>query len=426
MSDVAIRVENLSKRYNLRHRRPEQHATLRDVIVRELRQIGRRDSDLAEGTIERAKNEIEAFWALNEVSFEVKRGEVLAIIGRNGAGKSTLLKILSRITEPTTGRVELHGRVASLLEVGTGFHAELTGRENIFLNGAVLGMTRAEIRKKFDEIVAFSEVEKFLDTPVKRYSSGMYVRLAFSIAAHLEPEILIVDEVLAVGDAEFQRKCLGRLDQAAHRDGRTVLFVSHDLGAVSRLAQSGLLLSNGRSVAQGSISEVVAKYLSANSEMPIYLARTNNGRKPHIQRMAIETFDGKDVHESGAPLSISVEIAHPEAVPQVCFQIQIVNQFNQPIVLAQVNYPEVIFGTKPGTTTFLCKFPQLRLNIGRYYLKTSIGAPSGLSSSPYEVLEGICPFEVVKTGAGPSYPLSPDRCAYFEDFEWFKIEPTTC
>ena len=190
-------------------------------------------------------DQVEEFWALKDVSFEVKRGEVLGIIGRNGAGKSTLLKILSRITEPTEGRVTLRGRVASLLEVGTGFHPELTGRENIYLNGAILGMTRAEIRRKFDEIVAFAEVEKFLDTPVKRYSSGMYVRLAFAVAAHLEPEILVVDEVLAVGDAEFQKKCLGKMNSVATVEGRTVLFVSHNMAVVQHLCERVILLKNG-------------------------------------------------------------------------------------------------------------------------------------------------------------------------------------
>jgi lipopolysaccharide transport system ATP-binding protein len=203
----------------------------------------------------------EEFWALKGVSFEVKRGEVVGIIGRNGAGKSTLLKILSRITEPTEGRVTLRGRVASLLEVGTGFHPELTGRENIFLNGAILGMTKAEIRKKFDEIVAFAEVERFLDTPVKRYSSGMYVRLAFAVAAHLEPEILVVDEVLAVGDAEFQKKCLGKMKDVA-TGGRTVLFVSHNMGAVQTLCSQGLLLNRGRLEQAGPVRETIQKYLA--------------------------------------------------------------------------------------------------------------------------------------------------------------------
>src|SRR6202011_2356759 len=195
------------------------------------------------------------FWALKDVSLEVKRGEVVGIIGRNGAGKSTLLKILSRITDPTKGRIEIEGRVASLLEVGTGFHQELTGRENIFLNGAVLGMTRSEIRKKFDEIVAFAEIEKFLDTPVKRYSSGMYVRLAFAVAAHLEPEILVVDEVLAVGDAEFQKKCLGKMDDVSRREGRTVLFVSHNLAAVADLTSRGIVLNSGSVVADGPVAD---------------------------------------------------------------------------------------------------------------------------------------------------------------------------
>jgi lipopolysaccharide transport system ATP-binding protein len=203
---------------------------------------------------------VEEFWALKHVSFEVKRGEVLGIIGRNGAGKSTVLKILSRITEPTEGRVVLRGRVASLLEVGTGFHPELTGRENIYLNGAILGMTRSEIRRKFDEIVAFAEVEKFLDTPVKRYSSGMYVRLAFAVAAHLEPEILIVDEVLAVGDAEFQQKCLGKMQDISHGEGRTILFVSHSLPAILKLCTTALCLRNGIVVEMGEPLSVCNNY----------------------------------------------------------------------------------------------------------------------------------------------------------------------
>jgi lipopolysaccharide transport system ATP-binding protein len=207
----------------------------------------------------------EEFWALNDVSFEIKQGERVGIIGRNGAGKSTLLKVLSRITEPTSGRITIRGRVASLLEVGTGFHPELTGRENIFLNGAILGMSRSEIRKKFDEIVAFAEVEKFLDTPVKRYSSGMYVRLAFAVAAHLEPEILVVDEVLAVGDAQFQKKCLGKMEEVSKNEGRTVLFVSHNMGVVNQLCQNAILMQNGRAISYGDVNSVIQDYLSVNS-----------------------------------------------------------------------------------------------------------------------------------------------------------------
>src|ERR1700730_2061160 len=236
MPEVVITVENLSKSYLVGHRSDRQgsykYIALRDIIGREFRNFARKAANVVRGQQVIQGDEIEEFWALKDVSFEVKQGEVLVIIGRNGAGKSTLLKILSRITEPTEGRILLRGQVGSLLEVGTGFHPELTGRENIFLNGAILGMTRREIRRKFEEIVAFAEVEKFLDTPVKRYSSGMYVRLAFAIAAHLEPEILIIDEVLAVGDAEFQRKCLGKMQDVASREGRTILFVSHNHAAI--------------------------------------------------------------------------------------------------------------------------------------------------------------------------------------------------
>jgi len=246
MSDIAIKVEHLSKSYLLGHNtaQPERYTALRDVIARNARNLVRTTRDMMAGKPSIQGDEVEEFWALKDVSFEIKRGETVGIIGRNGAGKSTLLKILSRITEPTTGRIIIDGHVSSLLEVGTGFHPELTGRENIYLNGAILGMVRAEIRRKFDEIVAFAEIEKFLDTPVKRYSSGMYVRLAFSVAAHLEPEILIVDEVLAVGDAAFQKKCLGKMGDVA-RAGRTVLFVSHQMAAVQHLCGSCILLGQG-------------------------------------------------------------------------------------------------------------------------------------------------------------------------------------
>src|SRR6516165_6607429 len=250
MSDPVISVENLSKSYLVGHKLAGQgykrYTALRDVIGQEARNIARNAVNIIRGRQVVLGDQVEEFWALKDVSFELKRGEVLGIIGRNGAGKSTLLKILSRITEPTAGRVTLRGRVASLLEVGTGFHPELTGRENIYLNGAILGMSRAEIRRKFDEIVGFAEVERFLDTPVKRYSSGMYVRLAFAVAAYLEPEILVIDEVLAVGDAEFQKKCLGKMDEVSRREGRTVLLVSHNMGVLASLCQNAVWLKNGR------------------------------------------------------------------------------------------------------------------------------------------------------------------------------------
>jgi len=252
VSNTVISVENLSKRYVIGHQRNRAEA-LRHVIEDALRRPWQ--------WLKSRRDRREEFWALKDVSFEIKQGAVVGIIGRNGAGKSTLLKILSRITEPTTGRITIDGRVASLLEVGTGFHPELTGRENIFLNGAILGMSREEIKKKFDEIVSFSETEKFLDTPVKRYSSGMYMRLAFAVAAHLEPEILIVDEVLAVGDAAFQKKCLGKMGEAA-RSGRTVLFVSHNMAVIRQFCTTGVLLDQGRTIKAGAIGDVVDSYLT--------------------------------------------------------------------------------------------------------------------------------------------------------------------
>jgi lipopolysaccharide transport system ATP-binding protein len=256
MSDPVISITNLGKRYVIGHQRAAGDG-IRHVVEDAMRAP-------LKWLRSRAKNksrEREEFWALKDVSFEVKQGEVVGIIGRNGAGKSTLLKILSRITEPTIGKVEIEGRVASLLEVGTGFHQELTGRENIFLNGAILGMSHAEIKRKFDEIVAFAEVEKFLDTPVKRYSSGMYVRLAFAVAAHLEPEILIVDEVLAVGDIEFQKKCLGKMENVA-RQGRTVLFVSHNMAAMRSLCTRGILFEKGRLTVSSTMEVAIDSYLS--------------------------------------------------------------------------------------------------------------------------------------------------------------------
>ena len=265
-ADIVIRAQGLGKKYLIGHQRErERYVALRDVLARGAQSAWRRAADLARGRALLSGETVEEFWALRDVDFEVGRGEVLGIIGRNGAGKSTLLKILSRITEPSAGRVTTTGRVASLLEVGTGFHPELTGRENIFLNGAILGMTRAEIRRKFDEIVAFAEVEQFLDTPVKRFSSGMYVRLAFAVAAHLEPEIMVVDEVLAVGDAEFQRKCLGKISQVA-QGGRTVLFVSHNMGAIRRLTSRCLLLDKGLLRADVPSAEAVELYMAHAAE----------------------------------------------------------------------------------------------------------------------------------------------------------------
>ncbi|WP_404786669.1 polysaccharide ABC transporter ATP-binding protein [Altericista sp. CCNU0014] len=263
MTDTVIHVENLSKKYVLNHQQQERYTALRDVIANGVKSLGSRFLS-SKDAVDPSHEE---FWALKDVSFEIKQGDRVGIIGRNGAGKSTLLKILSRITEPTEGRIKIKGRVASLLEVGTGFHPELTGRENIFLNGAILGMEKEEIKRKFDEIVAFAEVERFLDTPVKRYSSGMYVRLAFAVAAHLEPEILIVDEVLAVGDAQFQKKCLGKMEDISKGEGRTILFVSHNMDAIRALCTNGILLSKGAMICQANIDSTIALYSNLSSEM---------------------------------------------------------------------------------------------------------------------------------------------------------------
>ncbi len=271
--DIVIRAEELGKKYVISHTAErESYVALRDVVARSARSLWRKTADIARGRAVVAGEAVEEFWALKDVSFELRRGEVLGIIGRNGAGKSTLLKILSRITEPSKGRVTVKGRVASLLEVGTGFHPELTGRENIYLNGTILGMTRTEIRRKFDEIVCFSDVERFLDTPVKRYSSGMYVRLAFAVAAHLEPEILVVDEVLAVGDASFQEKCLGRMKDVA-AGGRTVVFISHNMGAIAQLTGRAMVLSDGAVQFVGPSAEAIEKYIGG------------------LQRQAVVEFD---------------------------------------------------------------------------------------------------------------------------------------
>lgn len=315
MSDTIISVENLGKKYVLSHQGGERgyarfSERLEEWVKRPFgflagdrrKKIADRESStpLSPNSHLLSPSSEEEFWALKDVSFEVKRGEVVGIIGRNGAGKSTLLKILSRITEPTEGRVTLRGRVASLLEVGTGFHPELTGRENIFLNGAILGMTKAEIRKKFDEIVAFAEVERFLDTPVKRYSSGMYVRLAFAVAAHLEPEILVVDEVLAVGDAQFQKKCLGKMKSFSSKEGRTVLFVSHNIPALQTICMRGLMLRAGQLVEDKAIEPVIRRYLdSQNStgEVGKSWSYRNKGKKVSVESLEL-------VQKGGASNSI--------------------------------------------------------------------------------------------------------------------------
>jgi lipopolysaccharide transport system ATP-binding protein len=310
---TVIKVENLSKKYTISHERTERYTALRDVIARRVKSTfqSKTAKEKAAGT--------EDFWALSDLSFDIKQGDRVGIIGRNGAGKSTLLKILSRITEPTRGRISIKGRVASLLEVGTGFHPELTGRENIFLNGTILGMNRVEIKDKFDEIVAFAEVERFLDTPVKRYSSGMYVRLAFAVAAHLEPEILIVDEVLAVGDAQFQKKCLGKMEDVSKTEGRTILFVSHNTGAIKNLCNKGIYLKKGQLALDGTVDEVLHTYLSEMMD----ISKSATFENPIIRKLSVEQKD--DVLE----INFSYACERPLKIP--CFGFVISDELGNPV-----------------------------------------------------------------------------------------------
>jgi lipopolysaccharide transport system ATP-binding protein len=375
MPDVVIAAENLGKRYTIGHQAPGgPYLALRDEVMRGARALWERTRDLARGRAIVSGDTLEEFWALKDLSFEIRRGETVGIIGRNGAGKSTLLKVLSRITEPSAGRVTIRGRVASLLEVGTGFHPELTGRENIFLNGAILGMTRAEIRGAFDEIVAFAEVEKFLDTPVKRYSSGMYVRLAFAVAAHLKPEILVVDEVLAVGDAAFQKKCLGKMGDVA-TEGRTVLFVSHNMAAVQQLCQRGLVLSAGLLRGQGAIEEVVRTYLqevrvkALNAELG---ARSDRKGSQWLKftKVAILDARGDEVRQvvSGQDVRLRFHYESARELRQASVLVSFNVRSGQGYLLANLNSSdtgdETLDVFRRGC--FECSWPRFNLRSGSY------------------------------------------------------------
>lgn len=356
MSDVAIRVEGLGKLYRLGKR--ERYRTLRDTLVDSLTAPFRR---LRSGTS--STGEIETIWALKDVSFEVKRGEVVGVIGRNGAGKSTLLKILSRITEPTEGEAEIHGRVGSLLEVGTGFHPELTGRENVYLNGAILGMRRAEIAKKFDEIVAFAEVEKFLDTPVKHYSSGMYVRLAFAVAAHLETEVLVVDEVLAVGDQRFQEKCLHKIGEVG-RQGRTILFVSHSMPSIQRLCKRVVVLDKGRVHMNAATTEAVAEYLSGDRGSTYAAATPSKG--PTISTASVE--------ERGRSLVLSVEFRSPFPLTPPVIGLVIYDPVGNPVYGTNTRMEPPVVPARPARSGRLeAVIPTEHFRPNRYLISLWLG-----------------------------------------------------
>jgi lipopolysaccharide transport system ATP-binding protein len=383
LMNAIITVEGLGKKYRLGvGRSNERYTALRDVIANKARSLFRKPRSIFGNGSKAPPSE---FWALKDISFEIKQGEVLGIIGRNGAGKSTLLKVLSRITEPTTGKIRIRGRVASLLEVGTGFHPELTGRENIFLNGAILGMGRVEIKRKFDEIVAFAEVEKFIDTPVKRYSSGMYVRLAFAVAAHLEPEILVVDEVLAVGDMEFQKKCLGKMHDVSTKEGRTVLFVSHNLPAVLNLCSEGLLLNEGRAVLFGPIKEVCDTY--ANVMQRSSSVERNTGIFRSVS-LVDEQGNAVDTVSEGDPVRFRCSVSPPEEPSQVSLILH--DSKNH----ALCELFQRSFTLPPGNgckTTLLVEAGKLPLRPGSY----SVDCWCGTTAGQLERFDGSLKFEVL-------------------------------
>ena len=380
MSHV-ITVENLGKKYLLSHRaKQESYVALRDVLSEGIRKVGRRM--LGAPGAAGSSAEKEEFWALKDVSFQVKQGERIGIIGRNGAGKSTLLKILSRITQPTTGSVRLRGRVASLLEVGTGFHPELTGRENIFLNGAILGMNRAEIRRNFDEIVAFAEVEKFLDTPVKRYSSGMYVRLAFAVAAHLEPEILVVDEVLAVGDAEFQKKCLRKMGEVAD-GGRTVIFVSHNLAAVRQLCNKGILLDSGRVSQSGAIADCLSSYVGTRDDASDILERISKCIEGvTVTSVKVNGSSADKLQLKPECSEISIEVVGRISQPlRLEIETRVSDMHDMPLAIFSPGHQRGSTDLLPAGTFSLCRrFNLPSMTRGNYYLSIYLTDPGRLGA----------------------------------------------
>jgi lipopolysaccharide transport system ATP-binding protein len=369
MSDTVIKVEHLSKKYLIGHQaNVGKNGSLRTAMTDGVKSIA---NIFSKRTVEDSTHE--EFWALNDVSFDIKQGDRVGIIGRNGAGKSTLLKIISRITEPTKGRITIEGRVASLLEVGTGFHVELTGRENIFLNGAILGMSQAEIRRKFDEIVAFSEVERFLDTPVKRYSSGMYVRLAFAVAAHLEPEILIVDEVLAVGDLEFQKKCMGKMRDIG-AEGRTVLFVSHNMGAIEALCNSSFVLSKGQVIFSGSTQQGITKYMESIESDGNQVDFSNlQGRKGNgALRFTGLKLAGDYVTENtvtfGKPVDFEIFYESEKELNNVLIRLGIYDRFHQGLAW----FSSEMIGTKFDAVNkkgkFICRIDKFPFTPNDYFI----------------------------------------------------------
>jgi len=420
-TEYAIRVSGLGKRYALGE--SSHSRSLREALADAARRPWRR-RDRANGHDTADKKEI---WSLKDVSFDVPAGAVIGVIGRNGAGKSTLLKVLSRITEPTTGRVEIRGRVGSLLEVGTGFHQELTGRENIYLNGAILGMRKAEIDRRFDEIVAFAEVERFLDTPVKRYSSGMYVRLAFGVAAHLEPEILLVDEVLAVGDVGFQRKSLGKMSDVA-KEGRTILFVSHNMAAIQALCPEALLLEQGSIVARGASNQVVAEYLQRTDRL--YQAATSElGLLPrgHGYRRILEEgllngelLAGEHAFVAGADLHFRFVVRLPELMRGCTVGVHFDDELGARVYAANSRWRLRPVELPRGDHVFECHIPELPLVPGRYHL--SIGFSS--QDEQIDWLERVASVDLARTDVYGTGELPQVGQGYFLTRADWHITPT--
>lgn len=382
--NIVVKAKALGKQYTIGHEtQNKRYVALRDVLASSARGFWRKTRDLLQGKPIIQGDTLEKVWALKDVNFEIHRGETVGIIGHNGAGKSTLLKILSRITEPSAGRVEIRGRVASLLEVGTGFHPELTGRENIYLNGAILGMTRTEIKRKFDEIVAFAEVEQYLDTPVKRYSSGMYVRLAFAVAAHLEPEILVVDEVLAVGDVDFQKKCLGKMENVAH-EGRTVFFVSHNMNAIQRLCKRCIVINRGSIIFDGEVNSAISHYLkSKNTNQQISWPDAAHAPGNDVVRLcAVRIADQDGVVRSQFdvrdPIVLEIDFQLYKKA-QIAISAQFIGALGSYIMVSMDNYIKGLWGKQPpyeiGTHKSSCYIPGDFLNEGQLNVNLWIYSP---------------------------------------------------
>ena len=419
--DVVIRSDGLGKKYLIGHESSrERYQTLRESVARNVRRFARTAKDLVSGRPMIIGDELEELWALKNVSFEIKRGEVTGVIGSNGAGKSTLLKILSRITEPTGGRVTIQGRVASLLEVGTGFHPELTGRENIFLNGAILGMTKREIKTKFDEIVAFAEVEKFLDTPVKRYSSGMHVRLAFAVAAHLEPEILIVDEVLAVGDAQFQSKCLGKMQDVSH-DGRTVLIVSHNMAMIRSLCSRAIVLSAGSIASDGTVDEGIHHYLNNRDSTAVgdlleeRKDRHGSGTLKFTDAYVIGEGGVKNVLYMGETARIVVTFSTTETVKKCDLSIHLENFWADTILRLATRETATPFNDLSGRGSITCTIPHLQLLPGKYYILLAASIPPAFEYLDYVSHAAV--FEVLESDIYGSGKI-PEYGTFFAECEW--------